>query len=255
FLARLDDHRRKLGAELIRVDLEPAVLGLLERKSKSGEALLRAQPDVTAFAHVDAGLKGRRVLLADAAVDAVGSDQQIRIGELRFIANLMLKCLLDAEARRPLLQDVEQALALDAGEAVTAGADRGAVNVNVDVVPVIEAVDDGGVRRRVRGGEPCHGLIREHHAPAERVVRLVALVDLDARPRQRLFQQDRRIQPRRPATHTDDAPHAGTLDMVNLDVKQTGVDARLRLPVHFRPMPYLFPPPPPPPPPPRPPPP
>src|SRR5262249_57765389 len=68
-LARLDDHRRQLGAELVRVDLEPAVLGLLERERKGREPLRRAQPDETALAHIDARLESRRVLLADAAVD------------------------------------------------------------------------------------------------------------------------------------------------------------------------------------------
>ena len=184
------------------------MLGALEREREGGKALRGAEPDEAALAHVDIGLEGRRVLLAHAAVDAVGGDQQVRIGELCLVANFVLEGLLDAETRGPLLQDVEQPLALDAGEAVTAGADRGAVDVHVDVVPVIEAVDDGGVRRRVGRGEARHGLVREHHAPAESVVRLVALVDLDAGARHRLLQQDRRVQPRRPTTHADNALHA-----------------------------------------------
>ncbi len=207
FLACLHDHRRKLGAELIGVDLEPAVLRPLERKRECGEALGRAEPDIAAFAHVDIGLEGRRVLLAHSAVAAVGGDQQIGIRELGLLANFVLERLLDAEARGALLQNVEQTLALDTREAMATGADRSAVDVHIDVVPVIEAVDDGGVRRRIGGSEARHGLVREHHAPTEGVVRAIALVDLDARARQRLLQQDRRIQARRPAAHADDALH------------------------------------------------
>ena len=101
--------------------------------------------------------------------------------------------------------------------------------------------------------KPGHGLVREHDAPAEGVVRPVALVDLDAGARQRLLQQDRRVQPRRPAAHADDALHARNFRYcVNLDVNQMPArlewravgraSARLRPRVHFRPMSYLFPP-------------
>ena len=37
-LARLDDHRREVLAELVRVDLEPAVLGALEREREGRES-------------------------------------------------------------------------------------------------------------------------------------------------------------------------------------------------------------------------
>src|SRR5688572_17538783 len=48
-LARLDDHSGELVAELIGVDLRPAVLGVLEREGERRKTLFRAQPDVPAF--------------------------------------------------------------------------------------------------------------------------------------------------------------------------------------------------------------
>ena len=57
FLARLDDDGRERLAELVGVDLEPAVLGLLEREGERRERLRRAEPDVAALARVDVGLE------------------------------------------------------------------------------------------------------------------------------------------------------------------------------------------------------
>ncbi len=56
-LAGLDDHRREIAAELVGVDLEPAMLGLLEGEGECREGLLRAEPDETALAHVDVRLE------------------------------------------------------------------------------------------------------------------------------------------------------------------------------------------------------
>ena len=142
-----------------------------------------------------------------AAVDAVGGDHQVGVGEGRVVVDLVLEVVLDAELGAALLEDAEQALALDAAEAVAAGGrDRAAV-VDVDVVPVVEAAGDRRVRGRVGGGEALHGAVREHHAPAEGVVRAVALVDLDPRARQRLAEQDGGIEPGGPAAEADDAFH------------------------------------------------
>ena len=127
--------------------------------------------------------------------------------EIRFIADLVLKRLLDAERRRALLKNIEQPLALDAAEAMAAAADHLAVDVHVDVVPVIEAVDDGGMRFGIGVRKIGHGLVREHHAPAKGVVRPIAFMDFDAGARQMLLQKYCGVQPGRPAAHADDAFH------------------------------------------------
>ena len=76
------------------------------------------------------------------AVDAVRGDDQIGVGEFRDVADLAVEDQFDAQIGRAFLQDVEQAPALDAAEAVAARTDRAAVEVDVDVVPVGEAVGD-----------------------------------------------------------------------------------------------------------------
>jgi predicted DsbA family dithiol-disulfide isomerase len=89
----------------------------------------------------------------------------------------------DTELAAALLQDAEQPLALDAAEAVAARARHRAAVMDVDVVPVVEIAGDRGVRGLIRGAEVLHRAVREHDAPAEGVVRAVALVDFDARAR------------------------------------------------------------------------
>src|SRR5271154_1547840 len=60
-LARLHDDRGKLRAELIGVNLKPAVLGVLEREREGRELLLGAEPDEAALAHVDVRPENIRV--------------------------------------------------------------------------------------------------------------------------------------------------------------------------------------------------
>ena len=89
--------------------------------------------------------------------------------------DVVLERELDAERLAARLQDVEQALAADAAEAVAAARDRASLEMDVDVVPVVERVGDVARGFRVGGGEVAERLVGEHDAPAERVVRPVAL--------------------------------------------------------------------------------
>ena len=115
--------------------------------------------------------------------------------------------MLDAERGRPFLKDIQQALALDAAEAMTAALDRAPAEVHVDVVPVMEALDDGIVGGRIHSAKARHGLVREHDAPAERIVGTVTLVHLDLGVRQGLLEENGGIQARRASAETDDALH------------------------------------------------
>ena len=162
------------------MDLEPAVLGLFEGEGEGGKLLPRAQPDVTALAHVDVRLEHIRMARARLAVHALRHHHQVRVLELLVVVQLHLEILHHAQRGRAFLQDVEQLLAADAGKAVTAGADHAALEVHVDVVPVVEVIDDARMRGRIRHGEVAHGLVGEHHAPTEGVVGLIALEHLDA---------------------------------------------------------------------------
>ena len=53
---RLDDEGAHLAIELVRVGLEPTMLGLLEREGEGVESLVRAEPDEAAGAQVDVGI-------------------------------------------------------------------------------------------------------------------------------------------------------------------------------------------------------
>ena len=89
----------------------------------------------------------------------------------------------------------------------------------------MEVAGDRRVRGGVRGREALHGPVREHHAPAEGVVRAIALVHLDPRPRQCLAEQQRGIQAGGAAAQADDAFQtdppvtADIKDINSLDVK------------------------------------
>ena len=206
-IARLDDDGREVAAELVRVDLEPAMLGALEREGERVERPGGPEPDEPALAHVDVGLEHVGMAGARAAVHAVGGDHQIGVAPRGVVVHLMLEVLHHAEAARALLQYVEQALAADAAEAMAAGPYRHVPMTHLDVVPVMEIRDDRVMRLRIDGPEPLHRLVGEHHTPAEGVVRTVALMDLDLRLRMRFLDEDGGIQPCRSAAERYDASH------------------------------------------------
>ncbi len=221
-LARLDDDRGELIAELVGMDLEPAMLGFLERKRKSCECLARAQPNEAALADGDVRLEYRRMLRADLAVHTIGGDDEIGIGERRQIVDFRLKVFLHAQRSRSLLKDIEQPAPADAAEPMTARSDGLAAEMHLDIVPVMKIPVDGIVRPGVGRPESRHGLVRENDPPAEGVVGPIALVHLDFHGGQRLLQQDCTVQTCRTSAYEDNAFHAGTIKRDTLDVKYLG---------------------------------
>ena len=110
---------------------------------KASNDLVRAEPEEFVAAHLDVDAEMLRIAVADPAVGAVGGDDQIvvrPVGEIG--ARLLLEMELDAELARALLQDGEQPLAADADEAVARRADRLAVDMDVDIVPMGEFAAD-----------------------------------------------------------------------------------------------------------------
>ena len=205
-IARLDDDGREVAAELIGVDLEPAMLGALERERERVERPRRPEPDEPALAYVDVGFEHIGMTGARAAVHAVGGDHQIGVAPSA-IVRLMLEMLYDAQVRSASLQYVEQPLAADPAEAMAPGPYRHISMTHLDVVPVMEVRDDRVMRLRIHVPEPLHRLVGEHHAPAEGVVRTVALIDLDAGVRMRLLHEDGGVQPCRAAAERYDMSH------------------------------------------------
>jgi hypothetical protein len=211
-LVALDDEGRErlLGLSLagdlerIGVDLEEAVLALLEDEGEGRERLGRAQPGELAPAPVDRGLEVLGVPLAHEAVDAVGGQDQVRARELGGVLDLALELQAHAELAAARVEDLQQALARQTAEAVARRAHTGAAVEGLDVGPGREALLDGREALRVRLLEAAQRLVGEDHAPAEGVVGAVALVDRDLGLRERLAHQDAEIEPgRAPADRGD----------------------------------------------------
>src|SRR5665213_2371027 len=102
-LAGLNDHGRQILAELIGVNLKPAVRGVFERECEGREGLRGSKPDEAALAPVDVRQKCFRVPVADAAVAAIRGDDQIRVREGAFVFDLMPESLVHAEFAGTLL--------------------------------------------------------------------------------------------------------------------------------------------------------
>src|SRR5690606_28196414 len=146
----LDDEGRGVGVEPVGMGLEPAPRRLLEDEGEGVEQLVGAEPDEPVAANVDVGPEMIGVGGTDAAVDAVADDDQVSIAELLEPRHLGLEPEVDPQSRRTPLQDVQEPLARDAGEAVAAGADDPVPEMNVDIVPVGERLVDF-LRRRTVG--------------------------------------------------------------------------------------------------------
>ena len=205
---RLDDEGRRIGVVLIRVRLEPAEFGGFEREGEGVETLVRTEPDESAATQVDVGRERVGVAAANAAVGAIGGDHEVGPEfprELRFVVDVAVEHELDAEGFAAVLQDVEEALATDAAEAVAPGGDRASLEVDVDVVPVVERAGDGIGRLGVSGMQVVERRVGKHDAPPEGVVRPVALDDPDDVARVGALEQQRRIETGWSTSDTEDA--------------------------------------------------
>ena len=207
-LWRLDDEGRGLVVELVGVGLEPAVFRLLEGEGEGVEGLLRAQPDKAAQPGVNVRLEGAFVARADAAVQPVAGDHEVGVvllGERLVVGHVGLEHQVHAQRHAAFLQDVEQALAADADEAVAGGAHAGTLVEHLDVVPVVE-----GVLHRLRGlgvgaAQVLQRLVGEDDAPSEGVERPVALDHGHLQVREAAFHEQTEIEARRAATDAQDA--------------------------------------------------
>ena len=127
----------------------------VERESVRGRRA--AEPDEMIAAQLEGGLEVLLVAGADEAVDAVGRDDQVDIGELVEIADLARELELDADIAAARLQHHQQGAALGAAEAVTGGAHDLAVEMEVDLVPIGELAGDRRVGLRVVVHRDCRG--------------------------------------------------------------------------------------------------
>ncbi len=209
---RLDDEGGRVGVEAVGVRLEPAMLGLLEGEGERVEPLVRAEPDKAAAARVDVRLVGGAVLGADAAVQAVAGDDEVGVGIRAVVLHVSLEDEPHALFLATRLQDVQEPLAADAAEAVAARAHHLAADVDFDVIPVVERFEDLRGTLGVGALQVAQRLVGEDHAPAEGVVRPVALDHRDVVRRVLPLHQQGEIQAGRAAADTDDLHEGSAID-------------------------------------------
>src|SRR5205807_2143168 len=111
---------------------------------------------------------------------------------------------LHPEGAGALVEQAQQGAARAAAKTVAADPVHGAAEVDLDVIPIGEIVDDRLVALAVVGLEVLERLVGEHYPEAEGVVRPVALVDRDALLRPGLLHQDCEVEAGRAAAdHVD----------------------------------------------------
>ncbi len=110
-----------------------------------------------------------------ARIHAIGPDDQIEVAIGFEVLRFGFELELHAKFAGAILKDIQEPFAPDAAKAVAGrGNDRIAI-VHRDVVPIDEIVPYERRAFRVIGLEVAERLVGEHDAPAERIVRSVAL--------------------------------------------------------------------------------
>ena len=203
-LGAFEDEGREPLVVAIGVHAPQAVLAFLEEERERPERKRRAQPHEAVRAPVDLRLEVLGVARPEERVHAVGGQHEIGPGPGRGIVDLCRELQADAELGGAGLQDVEQPLARQPGEAVAGRRQHLILIVDLDVVPVREGAGDGGVGLGVGLLEILERRVGEHDAEAERVVRSVALENGDVVPGIGLLHEDREVEAGRSAADRDD---------------------------------------------------
>jgi hypothetical protein len=202
----LDDERAAGRVVGVAVHLHHAVRRLLDVELERVEDQVGAEPYVPAAPDVEIRSERGREGGSGGRVGPVGGHDQIVAGrQLAGIRCLLAEAEGHPELAAALLQDLQQPTPAQRGEAVAAAGDRLALDVHVDVIPAGELALHGAVHHRVGVLDAAQGLVREHHAEAERVVGRVPLPHGDLALRGQLLGQGREVQPARPPAHDRDA--------------------------------------------------
>ncbi len=181
---------------------EQAVLSGPEREQEVVESLRGAEPGVLVAPKVDLRREGVGEIGADAAVGAVSRHYEIVLaGEARHFTGLELVQVSErhAEGAAAALEDLQQPITRDAGEAVPTRKPHLVAVSDLDCVPAIERVGD-----LLEGGfvvllQVAKRLIGEHHAEAEGGIWRITLDHLHLCLGAGLLQQDRQIEAPRAA--------------------------------------------------------
>ena len=178
-VGRFDDPGAHILFVLVGAQIPDAefVGGEVKRERRRRRA--GAKPDEMIAPQFDLRLEMLLVALADEAVDAVRSHDQVGVFELLEIGDFPREVELDAEFAAARVQDQQQRPALGAAETMSGRSDRLAVEVEVDLIPVGKFARDRLIRRRVIVHEIVQRLVGKDDAEAERVVGFVTLIDGD----------------------------------------------------------------------------
>ncbi|MBX9460536.1 MAG: hypothetical protein KL785_04955 [Brevundimonas sp.] len=137
-LGAFHDEGRGARFELVGVGPDPAVRGVDEGEGEGVERLFRTQPDIFVGPHVDVDAEHLGIVVAHPAVSAPSAATMMSASSARMSATSLWKRRSTPSDRAAFVQDRQQSLPADAREAVAAGADGLAVDMDVDVVPVDE---------------------------------------------------------------------------------------------------------------------
>ena len=195
------------GVVLVGVDSPEAVFVLLEVEGERRKGPRGAQPDEAVGTTVGLRIEGVGEEPADGAVRAVGGDHQVgglQVG--RQVVHRRGEVQADAQVAATPMEDQKELPAGYAGEAVAGGLQPVASEVDVDVIPVVEARCNGGMGLGVGVGHLPERVVGEDDAEPEGVRGGVALEDLDVSSGVRLLEEDGGAEPPGPASdHID--PH------------------------------------------------
>ena len=114
--------------------------------------------------------------------------------------DLGLELKVDAEFARTAVQEQEQLFAPDAGKSVASRYDALAAIMDSNVIPIGEVATNGLRADRIIGHEVVERIVRQHHAPTERVIRPVSLDHSDVVGGIAQLHADREVEARRTAT-------------------------------------------------------
>src|SRR5205085_9499366 len=132
--------------------------------------LVRAVPDVTVVAHAQLRLKMCAEARPHLAVYAVRADEQVALGgESLRLVRFHAKAQVNTQLCAPRLQDVQQLDPRDARKLIAANRDPPPAMHDINVVPRRKCTGDGLIRWLVRVAQIRERLIREDHAPTERI--------------------------------------------------------------------------------------
>src|SRR5579885_1626115 len=128
------------AAERISMHLEKTLFVLAKDKGEGIEDFVCAEPDIPCLAQLDARLENGFVCFAHDTVNAIGGNQQVIAAEFGEISNLATKREADTEFSAAPLQDVQQQLARDTGNHMTAATDCFTAITGIDIVPDHEMI-------------------------------------------------------------------------------------------------------------------